>query len=113
MPLGTCVAVWAVLPPALVGYWYACWPACRLKVTYRREGDDFQLRFCHRFDTDEETFFAFAIPFSYSQTQARVCGSVHGRWRDLTRGPGGLCDFGACPAAPRNRGTWLRTETDT
>lgn len=45
------------------------WQPLRLKVTYRREGDDFQLRFCHRFDSDEETFFAFAIPFSYSQTQ--------------------------------------------
>ncbi|KAG2498891.1 hypothetical protein HYH03_003082 [Edaphochlamys debaryana] len=44
------------------------WQPLRLKVTYRREGDDFQLRFCHRFESDEETLFAFAIPFSYQQT---------------------------------------------
>ncbi|GFR43785.1 hypothetical protein Agub_g4902, partial [Astrephomene gubernaculifera] len=45
------------------------WQPLRLKVTYRREGEDFQLRFCHRFESDEETLFAFAIPFSYQQTQ--------------------------------------------
>lgn len=39
----------------------------RLKVTYRREGDDFQLRFSHRFESEEEALFAFAIPFSYAQ----------------------------------------------
>eukprot|EP00198_Chlamydomonas_reinhardtii_P007642 XP_001696979.1 predicted protein [Chlamydomonas reinhardtii] len=38
-----------------------------LKVTYRREGDDFQLRFSHRFESEEEALFAFAIPFSYAQ----------------------------------------------
>ncbi|KXZ52800.1 hypothetical protein GPECTOR_8g187 [Gonium pectorale] len=45
------------------------WQPLRYKVTYRREGDDFQLRFCHRFESEEETLFAFAIPFSYQQTQ--------------------------------------------
>ncbi|GLC59373.1 hypothetical protein PLESTB_001479400 [Pleodorina starrii] len=45
------------------------WQPLKLRVTYRREGDDFQLRFCHRFESDEETLFAFAIPFSYQQTQ--------------------------------------------
>ncbi|GIL91552.1 hypothetical protein Vretifemale_19153 [Volvox reticuliferus] len=45
------------------------WQPLKLRVTYRREGDDFQLRFCHRFESDEETLFAFAIPFSYRQTQ--------------------------------------------
>ncbi|GIL51917.1 hypothetical protein Vafri_7827 [Volvox africanus] len=45
------------------------WQPLKLRVTYRREGDDFQLRFCHRFESEEETLFAFAIPFSYRQTQ--------------------------------------------
>ncbi|KAG2453468.1 hypothetical protein HYH02_001689 [Chlamydomonas schloesseri] len=43
------------------------WQPLKLKVTYRREGDDFQLRFSHRFETEEEALFAFAIPFSYAQ----------------------------------------------
>ncbi|EFJ45477.1 hypothetical protein VOLCADRAFT_105933 [Volvox carteri f. nagariensis] len=46
------------------------WQPLKLRVTYRREGDDFQLRFCHRFESEEETLFAFAIPFSYQETQA-------------------------------------------
>jgi hypothetical protein len=36
---------------------------------YKRDGEDFQLRFSHRFDTPDEVFFAFAIPFSYGDTQ--------------------------------------------
>jgi hypothetical protein len=40
------------------------------KVSYKREGDDFQLRFSFKFDGPAEVFFAFAVPFSYRDTQA-------------------------------------------
>ena len=40
-------------------------------MSYKREGDDFQLRFSYKFDSVEEIFFAFAIPFSYRDTQVR------------------------------------------
>jgi hypothetical protein len=39
------------------------------QVSYKREGDDFQLRFSHKFESGEEVFFAFAIPYSYRDTQ--------------------------------------------
>ncbi len=48
---------------------YPC--ICSNKVSYKREGDDFQLRFSHKFETTDEMFFAFAIPYSYRETQ--VC----------------------------------------
>jgi hypothetical protein len=44
------------------------------QVSYKREGDDFQLRFSHKFESSEEVFFAFAIPYSYRDTQ--VCYGV-------------------------------------
>ncbi|KAG2439346.1 hypothetical protein HXX76_004705 [Chlamydomonas incerta] len=43
------------------------WQPLKLKVTYRREDEDFQLRFSHRFESEDEALFAFAIPFSYAQ----------------------------------------------
>lgn len=49
---------------------------CTLQVSYKREGDDFQLRFSHKFESSEEVFFAFAIPYSYRDTQ--VGRGAHG-----------------------------------
>eukprot|EP00983_Pelagomonas_calceolata_P078696 1154344-Pelagomonas_calceolata.AAC.2 len=49
---------------------------CSTKVIYKRENEDFQLRFSFKFESAEEVFFAFAIPFSYRENQ--VCRGVTG-----------------------------------
>ncbi len=42
------------------------------KASYKRDGDDFQLRFSQKFDGADEMFFAFAIPYSYRDTQVQL-----------------------------------------
>ena len=39
------------------------------KCTHKMEDDEFQLRFSFKFEGTSEVFFAFAIPFSYDDTQ--------------------------------------------
>ena len=39
------------------------------KVIYKRDNEDFQLRFSFKFDSTHEVFFAFAIPFGYRENQ--------------------------------------------
>ncbi|GAX73857.1 hypothetical protein CEUSTIGMA_g1307.t1 [Chlamydomonas eustigma] len=48
------------------------WRMAESKCMYKRDGEDFQLRFSHRFDSPQEVFFAFAIPFSYRDTQTML-----------------------------------------
>ncbi|MEW5306229.1 MAG: hypothetical protein WDW36_008710 [Sanguina aurantia] len=53
-------------------YWYAGmteWLPISSKVAYSREDDDFQLRFRVHLAAETEVFLAFAIPFSYRDTQ--------------------------------------------
>ena len=38
------------------------------------EDEEFQLRFSFKFEGASEVFFAFAIPFSYDDTQVLACG---------------------------------------
>ena len=38
------------------------------------EDEEFQLRFSFKFEGASEVFFAFAIPFSYDDTQVLPCG---------------------------------------
>ncbi|KAF5825833.1 hypothetical protein DUNSADRAFT_6610 [Dunaliella salina] len=52
------------------------WQPVNSKVIYKREDEDFQLRFSFKFESAEEVFFAFAIPFSYRENQVR--GGVTG-----------------------------------
>lgn len=41
----------------------------RNRVTYKRVNDSSALRFSHKFDSEEETFFAFCIPWSFQDNE--------------------------------------------
>lgn len=45
------------------------WQMVNNKCFHKKEGDDFQLRFSVKFEFSSEHFFAFAIPYSYDDTQ--------------------------------------------
>lgn len=44
-------------------------PAARFPCSYQTVDGDFQLRFRHKFDSAEETFFAYTYPNSYEEVQ--------------------------------------------
>jgi len=64
------------------------WP-CSNKVIYKREGEDFQLRFSIKFEGPEEVFIAFAIPFSTWESQVGL-GWAEGNSRVRGQGAPGL-----------------------
>lgn len=47
---------------------------------HKRDGEDFQVRFNHKFESSDETFFAFAIPFSYLDCQVMGCPDPQLQW---------------------------------
>lgn len=41
----------------------------RNRVTYKRTNESSSLRFSHKFDSEDETFFCFCIPWSFQDNQ--------------------------------------------